>query len=202
VAALRDAWGLDAASGLVLILPARLTRWKGQTLAIEAAARVLNERPGAFTLILAGDPQGRGAFRAQLQELSARLGVEERVRLVGHVEDMAAAFKAADVALFPSLEPEAFGRSAAEAQAMGVPVIAANHGGLAETVIGGETGLHCPPGHVDAFAAAIGALVDMGAEGRARLGGAAMRRARELYSLSALQTATLRVYDRVLGDRK
>jgi glycosyltransferase involved in cell wall biosynthesis len=124
------------------------------------------------------------------------------VRVVGHVADMPAAFMAADLVLLPSLEPEAFGRSAAEAQAMGVPVIVANHGGFTETVVHGETGLHAAPGDVDAFAAAIETLMDLGPDGRARMGEQAKKRARELYALSALQTATLRVYDRLLGDRR
>jgi glycosyltransferase involved in cell wall biosynthesis len=85
---------------------------------------------------------------------------------------------------------------------MGVPVIAANHGGLAETIVAGETGLLTPPGDLDALAAAIGKLVEMGAEGRARMGARAKERARELYSVKALQTATLRVYDSLFGDRR
>jgi glycosyltransferase involved in cell wall biosynthesis len=80
--------------------------------------------------------------------------------------------------------------------------LAANHGGFTETIVAGETGLLAPLGEVDAFAAAIVALIDMGGEGRTRMGAKAMQRARQLYSVSALQSATLRVYDQLLGDRR
>jgi glycosyltransferase involved in cell wall biosynthesis len=199
-AARRREWRIGEDSGLVFLLPARLARWKGQALAVAAAGRVLKERPGALTLVLAGEGRGHPGFRSELLDQAADLGIADRVRLVGHVDDMPGALKAADVALAPSLAPEAFGRAAAEAQAMGVPVIAANHGGLAETIVAGETGLLVEPGDLDALAAAVRTVIDMGAEGRARMGADAMRRARALYSISALQRDTLRVYDRLLGE--
>ncbi|MBL8548859.1 MAG: glycosyltransferase family 4 protein [Hyphomonadaceae bacterium] len=193
VAALKAAWRIG--EEIVLLLPARLTRWKGQALAIEAAARAFGERK--FTLVLVGE--GREDYRAELEALAQRLGVAANVRLPGHVVDMAAAYKLADIALTPSLEPEAFGRAAAEAQAMGVPVIAANHGGFTETIIHRETGLLAAAGDVEALKDAILTLEALGAEARAGMGNAAKARARELYSLSALQRETLRVYDRLLG---
>jgi glycosyltransferase involved in cell wall biosynthesis len=198
VAKLKDEWRI--AEGLVVLLPARIAHWKGQTLAIEATAQVLKRRPRSLTLVLAGD--GRRGAVLELKALAKARRIAEHVRVVGHVADMPAAFMAADLVLLPSLEPEAFGRSAAEAQAMGVPVIVANHGGFTETVVHGETGLHAAPRDVDAFAAAIETLMDLGPDGRARMGEQAKKRARELYALSALQTATLRVYDRLLGDRR
>lgn len=198
--ALRASWGAAPSdSQLVLILPARLTRWKGQTVLIEAAARVTARRPGAVKIILAGDPQGR---RGYVQELHARINsaqLRESVAIVGHLGQMELALGACDAAVFPSVEPEAFGRGAIEAQAMGLPVIAANHGGLAETVIDGETGLLVSPGDPDALAGAIERLLDMGAPARAAMGMKGKDRVRQFYTKTALQSATLQVYERLLG---
>ncbi len=121
------------------------------------------------------------------------------MRIVGHVEDVPAALSAADIALAPSLEPEAFGRAAIEAQAMARPVIAAAHGGLAETTIAGETGLLTPPGNVAALAHAIERMIDLGPEGRAAMGARARARTQGLYAVETLQKETLRVYERLIG---
>ena len=199
VAALRVAWGLPAEPGLVLLLAARLTRWKGQALAIAALARVLAARPGAATLVLAGDSQGRSAYVQELETHIAAAALGARVRIVGHVEDVPAALSAADVALAPSLEPEAFGRAAIEAQAMARPVIAAAHGGLAETTIDDETGHLTPPGDVAALAHAVERMIDLGPEGRAAMGARARARTQSLYAVETLQKETLRVYERLIG---
>jgi glycosyltransferase involved in cell wall biosynthesis len=202
VASLRSAWGLGAQSGLIVLLPARLTRWKGQKLAVEAFAQVARASAGGLTLILAGDSQGRHGYVEELMHTIAQHELTDRVRLVGHVADMPAAIAAADVILTPSLAPEAFGRVAAEAQAMARPVVAADCGGFAETIIAGETGLLTPPGDRDALAAAIEDMMAMGPEGRAEMGAKGRARAQRLYAASALQEATLRIYDQLLGDSR
>ncbi|MBI1186578.1 MAG: glycosyltransferase [Alphaproteobacteria bacterium] len=202
VATLKQAWGLNAESGFVFLLPARLTRWKGQRVAIDAAAHVLRSAPRAMTLVIAGDPQGRGAYVDELKARAVELGVADRVRIVGHVADMPAAFMTADAALAPSLEPEAFGRSAAEAQAMGVPVIASEEGGFAETVAPGESGMLVAPGDAGALAAAMTGMIEMSHAMRRTMGEKAASRARALYAKGALQDATLRVYERLLPQMK
>ena len=119
--------------------------------------------------------------------------------IVGHLRQMHLAFAASDIAVFPVIEPEAFGRGAVEAQAMGVPVIASNLGGYTETVVEGETGFLVPPGAAHALAGAIERMIDAGAEKRAEMGRKGRDRVRQLYSKTALQTATLAVYQRVLA---
>ena len=83
---------------------------------------------------------------------------------------------------------------------MSLPVIAAGHGGLAETVVDGQTGILFPPGHPDAFAAAIEELLDMGGEARTAMGLRGKNRVRASYGKAALQASTLQVYDRLLGE--
>jgi glycosyltransferase involved in cell wall biosynthesis len=198
--AIRTAWALaDEADSLVLLLPARLTRWKGQVDAVEAMIALKEQGVTPLPrLVLAGDPQGRDAYVAELEGLIAEHDLGDRVRLVGHCADMAAAFAVCDVVMTPSNEPEAFGRSAAEAGAMQRPVIAADHGGAREVIIAGETGWRVTPGDADAIAAAINEAIAAGAEGRQAIGTAAAERIRTLYSARSLQTATLRVYREVL----
>ncbi|MBI1251842.1 MAG: glycosyltransferase [Alphaproteobacteria bacterium] len=199
VSALREAWGLPREEDAVVtfIVAARLTRWKGQSVMIEALRRVEQTAPGRARLILAGDAQGRISYPSELQ--SAAQGLD--VRLVGHVRDMPAALLACDVAVFPSLDPEAFGRAAVEAQAMGRPVIASANGAFTETILDGETGLLSPPGDIPALASAVEKFVAMQQQDRTTMGKRGMERARGLYGIERLQAATLEVYDRLVGGR-
>ena len=112
----------------MILHAARLTRWKGQGVLIDAVGRL--QRRGALqgaVAILAGDAQGRDGYVKELQAQIERLGLKEHVRLVGHVEDVAAAYAAAHVTVVASIEPEAFGRTAIEAAAVACPVIATEY---------------------------------------------------------------------------
>jgi glycosyltransferase involved in cell wall biosynthesis len=198
-AALAAAWGLEPADRRVKVLLAgRLTRWKGQALAVEAAARLKARGVEDFLLILAGDSQGRAGYLAELETAIGEAGLNDNVRLVGHCADMPAAYALCDLAIAPSLDPEAFGRTAVEPQAMGVPVIAADHGATRETVVPGETGWLVKPADAAAWAEALRAAIALGPAGRARMGRAAAKRSRRLYSVEAMCAATLAVYAWVL----
>nr|AMK59390.1 glycosyltransferase [uncultured bacterium UPO57] len=202
--ALSRLWGVKPGAGaLRLLLPARLTAWKGQDVAIEAVAGLASTMGGTgqaqdLQLVLPGDAQGRDDYRAALQRAIEMRGVRDMIHLVGHCADMPAAYAWADAVLAPSTRPEAFGRVAVEAGAMGRPVIAAAHGGAQETVIDGETGYLVAPGNAKALAGAIAALAGMGPEGRKAMGARARERVRRLYSLEAMRRATLEAY-RSLG---
>lgn len=190
--ALRAAWRVPPGAALVL-LPGRLTRWKGQAVLVEALCAVRDAHA-----VLAGDAQGRAGFVAELQALAARLGVGERVHIVGHVTDMPAALLAADVVIHASLQPEGFGRTVVEAQAMGRPVIASDLGAPRETVEEGVTGWRVPPGDVQALASVITRVMGLDAAGRAALGARARAAAP---SVAAMQAATLAVYAELLSVR-
>lgn len=199
--ALRERWRLDPSDRRVkLLLAGRLTRWKGQRLAIEAVARLKARGVDNVLLLLVGDSQGRMNYLAELEAAIRLLGVESQVRLLGACADMPAAYLLGDIALAPSLEPEAFGRTGVEPQAMGRPVIAADHGATRETVAPGETGWLVPPGDVEAWTLAIGEALAAGPQRLAAMGAAAMARTRELYSVTAMTDATLAVYRSLLGD--
>lgn len=199
VAQMRALWGLAPEDARpVVLLPGRLTQWKGQTVLVEAAALMETERPGGAVYVLAGDSQGRQQYVADLQELAAKRGIADAVKIVGHLVDMPAALKAATVAVFPSTDAEAFGRAAVEAQAMGVPVVASNLGGLAETIVDGDSGFLVPAGDPQRLAYAVDRVLALSPEQRKNMGARGATRVRARYSVEALQTATLAVYERLL----
>ncbi|MAC38690.1 MAG: hypothetical protein CMH93_04050 [Oceanicaulis sp.] len=200
---MRQAWALDPQDqSPLLLLPARLTGWKGQREAIRALGR-LQDDPDVETprLVLAGDAQGRQTYVEELQALAASENVAGRVFIVGHCSDMPAAMMLCDLVLTPSNEPEAFGRTAAEAGAMLKPVIAADHGGAREVVLHGETGWRVPPGDPGALAAAIAGALALAPEDRDAVGQRARAHVIAEFSTVSLQASTLRVYHEVLNSQ-
>lgn len=180
----------------VIMLPGRLTRWKGQGVLIEAMAKL--GRKDVLALLVGAD-QGRGGYRAELEARAKALGLEAQVAIVGHCNDMAAAYMIADVVVSASTEPEAFGRVIVEAQAMGRPVIVSAIGAVKETVRDGLTGLVVPPGDADALARAIGTILALDTEQRASIGRDGMAFVRENFTRERMCAETLAVYSELLG---
>jgi glycosyltransferase involved in cell wall biosynthesis len=189
-ARLAQNWRLPLGAPTVM-LPGRLTSWKGQMVMITALARM---RHKDAVLVLAGSDQGRARYTQSLIAHAQKLGVADRLRLAGHVEDMPAAMMLADIVVNASTEPEAFGRTIVEAQAMARMVIAADHGGARETIRNGDTGLLFPPGDAEALAAAVDWALDLPMEGRIAWGRHARAVVSEYYSVAAMQAAMLAVY--------
>ncbi len=184
----------------VYLLAGRLTRWKGQAFILDAFAAA-RARGLDAVLVLAGDDQGRLDYRRELTEKIAASGLEDHVRLAGHVAEMPAAYMAAELALAPSLEPEAFGRTAVEPQAMGRPVLVSDHGAPSETVEQGVTGWRIPPGDLTAWTEALLAAAVLTPESRARMGAAGRAAVRERFGLEAMTRATLAAYADLLASR-
>jgi len=195
MARLAKAWRVEDGHPTIM-LPGRLTRWKGQTVLIEALAQMTNR---AAHVVLVGSDQGRAKFSAELSALATRLGVAERVRMVGHCEDMPAALMLSDVVVNPSIEPEGFGRVVIEAQSMARITIGTDHGGAAETIEHGVTGMRVKPGDAAALAAALDAALAMPHAARAAMGAAARASVQARYTTAALQDATIEAYRAVLG---
>ena len=194
LAALRAAWGV-AEGQPIIMLPARVTRWKGQMVLVEAMAQL----PGDALALLVGDAAERPAFQAELQARIAGLGLQDRVRLVGHATDMPAALMLADVVVHASTDAEAFGRTVIEAQAMARPVIASDLGAPRETVAEGITGWRTPPGDAAALAAALSRALAMTDSERAALGARARAAVLSGYTTAAMQAATMATYRELLG---
>lgn len=200
VEALRRAWKVAPHERIVL-LAARLTGWKGQRVLIEAARLLADRGLEDLVIVLAGDPQGRDSYVRELDALIAARGLSGMVRRVGHCTDMPAAYLAAAALAVPSTEPEAFGRSAVEAQAMGTPVIVSDLGAVPETVLtppqvrpADRTGWRVPPGDAAALAAALMEALSLGASARDALARRARRHVEAHFSLETMVADTLDVY--------
>jgi len=125
----------------IIILPGRLTGWKGQEVFIEAI-NLVNIELGyeAFYAVILGSDQGRDLYKKKLIRLTEQYRLINQVKFIDHCKDMALAYKVSDIVVSASIEPEAFGRVAVEAQSMEKPIIASNIGGSNETVIDEKTG--------------------------------------------------------------
>ena len=133
-------WGIEENKKIIL-LPGRLTSWKGQELFLESI-NLVNMQLGyeAFYAVILGSDQGRDLFKKKLIRLSEQYRMTKQVKFISHCKDMALAYKVSDIVVSSSIEPEAFGRVAVEAQSMEKIIIASNIGGSNETVIDGKTG--------------------------------------------------------------
>ncbi len=190
-------WRLE--DGLpVVMLPGRLTRWKGQVMFIEAIAKMTRRD---LRCLLVGGDQGRTEYRQGLENLVNSRDLGEIVRIFDHCDDMSAAYMLTDVVVSASTDPEAFGRILVEAQAMGRPIVASDHGGARETVIEGETGWLFPPGDVEALAATLDKVLGMSREIRSALAEKAIANVRENFSKQAMCDKTLDVYREVLEQK-
>jgi glycosyltransferase involved in cell wall biosynthesis len=178
----------------VVMLPGRLTRWKGGLDFVAAIAR-LGRRD--LCCLLVGAEQHRG-FRRELETEIERQGLIGMFRIVEDCPDMPAAYALSDVVVSASTDPEGFGRVIIEAQAMGRPVIATDHGGARESILHGVTGWLFPPGDADALAAAIGKA--LGLDNASRLVFARQARAHVAagYTREAMCAKTIDVYEELL----
>ncbi|MCW9035230.1 MAG: glycosyltransferase family 4 protein [Rhodospirillales bacterium] len=179
----------------VVMLPGRLTRWKGQITFIEAIA-LLGRKD--IRALLVGSDQGREAYRRELETLIGERGLNDVVRIVDHCDDMAAAYMLTDIVVSASTDPEAFGRVAIEAQSLGRPVVATNHGGAKETVVDGKTGWLVPPGEASAMADAIRKGLDLDDKAREAFSSRAIKNVHDNFSKETMCAKTLDVYNEVL----
>ncbi|WP_342234998.1 glycosyltransferase family 4 protein [Inquilinus sp. OTU3971] len=181
----------------VVLMPGRLSRWKGQTVVIDALARL-----GRHDLccLIVGSDQGRSGYRQELIDRIAAKGLNGVVQLVDHCDDMPAAYMLSDVVVHASTDPEGFGRVVVEAMALGRPVIATNIGAPPEVVAEGETGWLVPPGDPDALAAVIDHALSLTPEERGWMADRAIATVAAHYTKEAMTGSTLAVYRELLGD--
>lgn len=195
---LRAKWTVPDGTKVVL-MPGRLTRWKGALVFVEAMAQI--KHLGVYG-ILAGDAQSRDSFEEEVLARIAKLGMMGQVRYVGHQDDMALAYAAADVVVSASLEPEAFGRVAVEAQAMRRLVVATDMGAARETVLPEQAGWLVAPEDPRAMASAIADALNLDpfeAEAMRDRGRAHVMRK---FNVETMCRHTLQVYAKVLGEKR
>jgi len=148
-------WEINKEKKIILV-PGRLTSWKGQELLIEAINLVKTELGyEAFHVVILGSDQGRDLYKKKLVRLTEQFRLTNQIKFIDHCKDMALAYHVSDVIISPSIEPEAFGRVAVEAQSMEKLIIASNIGGSNETIIDGKTGFLFESGDADSLSKKI-----------------------------------------------
>ena len=158
---LLEKWGIKKEKKIILV-PGRLTSWKGQEMCIEAINLVKIELGyEAFHVIILGSDQGRDLYKKKLLRLSEQYRLTNQIKFIDHCDDMALAYKVSDVVISPSIEPEAFGRVAVEAQSMEKLIIASNIGGSNETIINEKTGFLFEAGNADSLSKKIISAITM-----------------------------------------
>ena len=137
---LLSSWGLTKEKKIIL-MPGRLTKWKGQEVFIEAL-NLVNKKLGhqAFYAVILGSDQGRDIYTKKIKRLAEQYRLTNQLKFIEHCTNMPLAYKISDVIVSTSIEPEAFGRVAVEAQSMEKPIIASDIGGSNETIINNKTG--------------------------------------------------------------
>ncbi len=162
----------------IILMPGRLTSWKGQELFIEAINLVKIELGyEAFYAVILGNDQGRDLYKKKLIRLTEQYRLTNQIKFINHCEDMALAYKVSDIIVSASIEPEAFGRVAVEAQSMEKLIIASNIGGSNETINDEKTGFLFKSGDAESLSKKIirGLTMDetsvnlMGKEGRSNI---------------------------------
>ena len=167
-------WKIDKEKK-VIILPARITAWKGHEIFLEALNKLkINEPQKKFIAVILGSDQGRKIYKKRLIRLVEQYRLINDVIFIDNFELMPIAYKISDIVISSSIEPEAFGRVAVEAQAMEKPIIASNIGGSNETIIDEKTGFLYSAGNSDLLSQKLSHIFDlndetlksMGIEGR------------------------------------
>jgi glycosyltransferase involved in cell wall biosynthesis len=193
IVSLAGRWRLPDGAPVVM-LPGRLTRWKG---GLDFIAAIAALGRGDICCVLVGAEQRRG-FRRELEAAIEGQGLASLFRIVEDCRDMPAAYMLADVVVSASSDPEGFGRIIVEAQAMGRPVVATDHGGARETIIPGDTGWLVPARDSATLAAAIGKALSLGAGERGALARRAIAHVAAHFRREAMCSRTIEVYEELL----
>jgi glycosyltransferase involved in cell wall biosynthesis len=205
IAAIRRRWGILPHIRVVLV-PGRLAPWNGQMSVIDAARLLIGAGGRNLIFVFAGEDRGQPRYRASLRRRAAMHGIDTLCRFVGHCPDMPAALAAADVVVVPSLEPPLTGRSVAEAQAMGRPVVTTTVGMLPENMLCPprmrddlRTGWLVRPGNVGEIARAVEAVLKLNPTAYEALGARARQFAEFVFSPQSVAEAMRGVYTSLLA---
>ena len=179
----------------IILLIGRLTRWKGQRLMIDALEKI---KDMDFFCVFVGDDQGRTYYTQELKEAINAKGMDGRFAFIRHLEDVPTMMMVSDVVVSASLEPEAFGRIAAEGESMGRIVVASNIGGSLENLVDGKTGKHFKAGDADSLAEALKWALLLSTKEREKIGNAAIKFVKENFTKQIMCDKTIAVYKELI----
>jgi glycosyltransferase involved in cell wall biosynthesis len=205
IAALRRAWGVLPNMRVVLV-PGRIAPWNGQMSMVDAARLMVAKGDRNIAFVFAGDDNGQLRYRHALRKRAREHDIETLIRLVGHVADMPGALAAADVVVVPPLQPPLSGRAAAEAQAVGRPVVTTSVGALPENILFPprmrdelRTGWLVRPGNAGELARATAAALALDVTAYEALGARARQFAEFAFSPQSVAEAIRAVYTSLLA---
>jgi len=192
-------WEINKEKKIILV-PGRLTNWKGQELLIEAINLVKIELGyEAFHVVILGSDQGRDLYKKKLIRLTEQYRLTNQIKFIEHCKDMALAYKVSNIIISPSIEPEAFGRVAIEAQSMEKLIIASNIGGSNETIINEKTGLLFEAGDVNSLSNKIIQAVTMDETSLELIGKEGRKNVIKKFNVEKMCFSTYSEYKRLLN---
>ncbi|MBD1171094.1 glycosyltransferase family 4 protein [Pelagibacterales bacterium SAG-MED04] len=192
-------WDIEKEKKIIL-LPGRLTSWKGQEVFIEAI-NLINIEIGyeAFYAVILGSDQGRELYKKKLIRLSEQYRMSKQIRFIDNCKNMALAYKVSDIIVSASNEPEAFGRVSVEAQSMGKPIIASNIGGSNETIVNEKTGFLFESNNAKSLSKQILRVLNMDETSLKTIGIEARKNATQRFNVEKMCFSTYSEYKRLLN---
>ena len=201
IAKIKENWKIFDKEKVIILLPARLTKWKGHEVAIEAINLLKGESFFKnIVCLFAGEQKNSEKYIHNLNRLISSYSLEKKIRLIGKVENMPLAYHASDVILSPSIEPEPFGRIPIEAQASGKIIISCDAGAVKDTIKSGKnfTGFKAIPNNSESLADKIKIALKMENEEIQGMQKRAIMNVKNNFSLESMCKKTLEVYNRLL----
>ena len=201
IAKIKENWKIFDKEKVIILLPARLTKWKGHEVAIEAINLLKGESFFKnIVCLFAGEQKNSEKYIHNLNRLISSYSLEKKIRLIGKVENMPLAYHASDVILSPSIEPEPFGRIPIEAQASGKIIISCDAGAVKDTIKSGKnfTGFKAIPNNSESLADKIKIALKMENEEIQSMQKRAIMNVKNNFSLESMCKKTLEVYNRLL----
>jgi len=198
---IKKEWKVFDQNKIILLLPARLTRWKGHEVVIKAISLLKNEEFFKnIVCLFAGNQKGSERYIQNLKETIASLSLDDKIKLIGQVENMPLAYQVSNIILSPSIQPEPFGRIPIEAQASGKIIISSNAGAVKETIKSGQdsTGFKVKPNNSEELAHQIKLVIKMKDEDLQEIKKRAILNVKNNFSLETMCKKTLEVYNRLL----
>ena len=197
---LKQDWKIESGK-FTILLPGRLTSWKGQEKLIEALNILIEDyNVTNFQAILLGSDQGRKVYTKKLLSLVERYGLTKKIKFVSHCGEMPLAYSIADVVVSASIEPESFGRVSIESQAMGKPIIASNIGGSKETVLNKKTGFLYKYDDPRELAKNLNTVIQLSQEELKLIGNEGRKNVIKKFDVEVMCDSNLREYKKLLKN--
>ncbi len=193
-------WNIDT-ENFVLLLPGRLTKWKGHEIFIEAL-NILSEdyNRNNFQAIILGSDQSRNVYSKKLESLVGRYRLSKKIKFIKNYKEMPVAYAISDIVISSSIEPEAFGRVSVEAQAMEKPIIASDIGGSKETIINEKSGILFKSGDPRELAKAINKVMELDKEALYSIGNEGRKNVIKKFNVDKMCQTTVSEYQKLLNN--